>query len=100
MSFTPEKIEYEYDVRQRLIKKVMNIKPCPFCNSEAILKITEDQSDYYYGKKYYDIKCTNNDCYLCDGADWNQSSAEDIIEIWNKRNKKESRDRILNDLGI
>jgi hypothetical protein len=84
----------------------MKIKPCPFCNSEAVLKVTEDHSDYCYEKttgelkKYYDLKCTNNDCYLSDGADWNQSRPEDIIEIWNKRNKKESRDKILNDLGI
>lgn len=84
----------------------MNIKPCPFCNSEAVLKAIPDQSDYCFEKttgklkEYYDIMCTNPDCYLCDGADWNQSRPEDIIEIWNKRNKKEYRDRILNDLGI
>jgi hypothetical protein len=84
----------------------MNIKPCPFCNSEAVLKVTIDDSDYCYDKitgkvkEYYDIRCTNKNCYLCDGADWNQSIPEKIIEIWNKRNIKESRDKILKDLGI
>ena len=78
----------------------MKIKPCPFCGSEAKLKITEDTSDYDYGKKYYDIRCTNKDCYLCDGADWNQSFPEDIIEIWNKRNKQKERDDKLTELGI
>jgi hypothetical protein len=84
----------------------MIIKPCPFCNSEAKLKVTYDDSDYCYDKitgkvkEYYDIQCTNKKCYLCDGADWNQSNPENIIKIWNTRNKKESRDKILNDLGI
>ena len=82
------------------------IKPCPFCNSEAVLKVTEDNSDYCFDRKtgkiieYYDIKCTNDDCYLSDGADWNHPNPEEIIELWNTRNKKESRDKILNDLGI
>ena len=82
------------------------IKPCPFCNSEAVLKVIEDNSDYCFDRKtgkikeYYDVKCTNDDCYLYDGAGWNHPHPEDIIEIWNKRNKKESRDKILNDLGI
>jgi hypothetical protein len=80
------------------------IKPCPFCNSEAKLKTTEDNSDYCYenGKiiEYYDIQCTNKACYLSWGADWNLRNREDIIKMWNTRNKKESRDKILNDLGI
>jgi len=84
----------------------MKIKPCPFCNSEAVLKITEDNSDYCFDRKtgkiieYYDVKCTNDDCYLYDDAGWNHPHTEDIIELWNKRNKKESRDKILNDLGL
>lgn len=84
----------------------MNIKPCPFCGSEAKLKAIPDHSDYCFEKstgklkEYYDIMCANPDCYLCDGADWNQSSPEAIIELWNKRDKRESRDRTLRELGI
>jgi hypothetical protein len=82
------------------------IKPCPFCNSEAKLKVTEDNSDYCFEKttgkikQYYDIRCTNDACYLCDGADWNQSRPEDIIELWNTRNKQKEREDKLNELGI
>ena len=73
----------------------MNLKNCPFCDSEAVLKVTEDNSDYCYknGKliEYYDVKCTNGDCYLSDGADWNHPNPEEIIELWNKRNKSIER---------
>ena len=73
------------------------IKNCPFCDSEAKLKVIYDESDYCFDKygnqiKYYDIECTNNDCYLCDGAGWNQGRPKDIIELWNKRNKQKERD--------
>jgi len=84
----------------------MKIKPCPFCGSEAKLKIIEDNSDYCFEKttgkikQYYDIHCTNNDCYLCDGADWNQSRPEDIIELWTKRNNKKEREDKLKEIGI
>lgn len=62
----------------------MNIKPCPFCNSDAVLKVIEDQIDYCYDKKtgkvkeYYDVKCTNEDCYLSYGADWNHPNPEEM----------------------
>jgi len=82
----------------------MKIKPCPFCGSEAKLKVTEDNSDYCYenGKilEYYDIQCTNKECYLCDGADWNLRNREDIIKMWNTRNKQKEREDKLNKLGI
>ena len=80
------------------------IKNCPFCDSEAVLKVTEDNSDYCYknGKliEYYDVKCTNEDCYLSYGADWNHPNPEEIIELWNKRNKQKERDDKLTQLGI
>jgi len=80
------------------------IKNCPFCYSEAVLKVTEDNSDYCYknGKiiEYYDVKCTNGDCYLCDGAGWYHEDQEEIIEIWNTRNKQKEREDKLNQLGI
>ena len=76
------------------------IKSCPFCYSEAVLKITTSEGDYDYGKEYYDIRCTNKYCYLCDGADWNYPNKEGVIEIWNNRNVQESRNEKLNYLGI
>jgi hypothetical protein len=84
----------------------LQIKNCPFCDSEAVLKVTEDNSDYCFDRKtckqieYYDVKCTNGDCYLCDGADWNHTDKDEIIEIWNTRNKSIERQNKLKDLGI
>ena len=82
----------------------LQIKNCPFCDSEAVLKVTEDNSDYCYknGKliEYYDVKCTNEDCYLSYGADWNHPNPEEIIELWNKRNKSIERGKKLDELNI
>ncbi len=88
------------------LEKIKNIKPCPFCGSEARLKIREDDSDYCFEKttgkikEYYDIHCTNNDCYLCDGADWNHWCPEEIIELWNTRSKQKEREEKIQSLGI
>ena len=76
----------------------MNIKPCPFCGSEAKLKAIPDSDSSW--REYYDIMCSNPDCYLCTGADWAMSTSEAIIELWNKRDKRESRDKTLRELGI
>jgi hypothetical protein len=83
---------------------VEEIKNCPFCDSEAKLKVTEDNSDYCYenGKiiEYYDIQCTNKECYLSWGADWNLRNQEDIIKMWNRRDKSIERENKLDELGI
>lgn len=64
---------------------VINLLPCPFCGSKAEKRVREGTSDYDWDKVYYDIRCTNNDCYLQDGADWNCKTYEEVVEIWNKR---------------
>jgi hypothetical protein len=83
---------------------MVKIKNCPFCGSVAKLKVTEDDSDYCFknGKiiEYYDVKCTNGDCYLSDGACWNYNDPEKIIEMWNTRSKQIEREDKLNQLGI
>jgi hypothetical protein len=83
----------------------LQIKNCPFCDSEAKLKTIFDESDYCFDRsgkqiKYYDVNCTNNLCYLSDGAGWQYSNPVEIIEFWNKRNKSFERANKLNDLGI
>ena len=42
------------------MKSVYKLLHCPFCCSEAKLKITEGYGDYDYDKLYYDVKCTND----------------------------------------
>jgi hypothetical protein len=58
------------------------IKDCPFCGSKAIILERTNSHDLEIA---YDVKCTNKLCYLCDGADWNTETSDEIIKIWNKR---------------
>jgi Lar family restriction alleviation protein len=53
------------------------LKPCPFCNGEAVLAHVEfKDGDIYY----------NPQCYECN-AGWNENyeTKEEAIEAWNKR---------------
>ena len=61
------------------------LKPCPFCGCNALVKETEGQGDCDYDKTYYDIMCSNESCYLCEGADWNYTLLDEVIKLWNTR---------------
>lgn len=81
------------------------IKNCPFCDSAAELMTTADPSDHCFDKngnliQYYDVRCLNEECYLQQGAGWWMNTPDEIIEMWNTRNKSVERDRRLDDLGI
>lgn len=82
----------------------LQIKNCPFCNSPAELFTIDDQSDYCFknGKlvQYYDVRCKNEECYLQQGAGWYMETPDEIIELWNKRNKSIERENKLNELGL
>jgi len=63
------------------------LKPCPFCGSKA-----EPMRRVLFGFDYeptdcednYDIRCTNEHCYLADGADW-WMELESVVNLWNTR---------------
>lgn len=55
---------------------------CPFCRSRAIIK---DLSPFDNNSTYYDVKCINEDCFLCDGAGWMFGTKMEAILLWNKR---------------
>lgn len=84
----------------------MEIKTCPFCGSKAELMVIPDDSDYCFDRKtgkqieYYDVKCTDTDCYLGYGASWNHRRSEEAIELWNKRSKQKERAERLDQLGV
>jgi len=71
--------------------KITKTLHCPFCGSPSKIKEFFGQSDYDYNKTYYDITCTNVDCYLQDGADWRFNTPEEAAQLWNKRNIKIER---------
>ena len=62
----------------------IELKPCPFCGSKAELI---DRTYYEHDDQKpecFDVRCTNNGCYLDEGADyWNYK--DEVIELWNKR---------------
>jgi hypothetical protein len=76
--------------------KTLKILPCPFCGSASKMKEISGNSDYDYNRTYYDIKCTNGECYLQDGAEWNFDTPEKAVQLWNKRDIKiERRKKII-----
>ncbi len=60
--------------------------PCPFCGSKAeyMIKQSGDGSTYWF-----DVQCTNNGCYLEQGADWCFDTHDEVMRMWNNRNKEE-----------
>ena len=50
------------------------LKPCPFCGTEAIL----DTEDFRYGTTY------NVYCETC-GAEITRLDEDEVIEAWNRR---------------
>lgn len=56
---------------------MMELKPCPFCGGEAILR-NFDGADYK-------CECTNNFCQASYMIGMNYDTEEDAIEAWNRR---------------
>ena len=79
-------------------KRKMKILHCPFCGSKSKIKQTLGIGDYDYNEKYYDITCTNDDCYLQDGAEWRFDTPEEAIQMWNDRDIKLLRKEKLKQL--
>ena len=68
----------------------MKPRPCPMCGSKAITFRRYDRSDYP-DEKNWDIKCSDADCYLYDGADYWFESEEAAISKWNSSIEKRYR---------
>jgi len=58
------------------------LKPCPFCGSRAEYMKIYDYNDRDF---FMDVRCSNVNCYLADGADWHWKSKKDAATIWNRR---------------
>ena len=68
------------------------IKPCPFCGSPARIKEEEQDFSCRSTKIYYDIWCTNKECYLSEGACWSFDTPEEAINKWNERKNENDND--------
>ena len=72
---------------RHIITLKVDLKECPFCLSDAIMVVKEGDSDVDFGVTYYDVGCTNKNCYLEGGADYNDKDPLNIVNLWNKRTK-------------
>jgi len=70
------------------MEKTEILKDCPFCGSKARLIEREDSPTCKEIHTVYDVGCTNDDCYLSEGAEWELYDKKEIIEMWNDRTKK------------
>ena len=55
-----------------------NLKPCPFCGSDAVTKHNTE-------KKCFGVGCLNYDCHGYIGLGWEYMTLEDAIAAWNRR---------------
>ena len=67
----------------------VTLKPCPFCGSEAVLKMDRQPqlaNDARLGKApialHYWVKCTKRDCGVSPAA---QNAQSAVIDGWNRR---------------
>ena len=60
-------------------EKVIKLKPCPFCGSEA---------DTAYNTRFnYQVFCTNDECFMSTITMYDKATEEEAIEAWNTRQK-------------
>ena len=63
------------------------LKNCPFCNSTAKYMIKEYSPTCKEVYEVYDIQCTNKECYLSEGAEWEIDTKKEVAEMWNNGTK-------------
>ena len=56
------------------------LKPCPFCGSNAIVIAT----NYRHDETYFRVKCMNKECHVIPST-YENTSMDYVIEIWNRR---------------
>lgn len=67
----------------------MELKPCPFCKSEAYLGKRLWRS-FVPGKLVYSVRCSNWKCFLSNFILW-RAKKEDVVTLWNTRFNKQKR---------
>lgn len=62
------------------LKKIMDVKACPFCGDDESIKLVIDEYPYY---RKYSILCGR-----CGARSVEANEPEKAIEVWNRRVKK------------
>ena len=80
------KLTYDEATQQILsLFGIISLLPCPFCGSKAEKRERREIDSCDGDKVHYDVQCTNEECYLQDGAEWNCDTFEEAAKMWNKR---------------
>ena len=59
----------------------VEIKLCPFCKKKAEMWTAEHVCNF----TSFEVRCTDKECYLGEGAGYEFDSFKDAIEAWNRR---------------
>ena len=62
------------------VKKMAELKPCPFCGGQAIVI----ECRYRHNESSFFVKCNNSDCIVIPQTYENSDMAY-VIDIWNRR---------------
>ena len=60
-----------------------DLKPCPFCGGEAIIREHHINPDYPE-RALYTVKCWEPSCYVMPETDLLETKAR-AVEVWNRR---------------
>jgi len=60
----------------------MKPKNCPICGNSVTIFLCYGHFDCPNEKKW-DVRCTNDDCYLYDGTGWWFESEKAAVKKWN-----------------
>ena len=80
----------------KLTPEQRELKPCPFCGSKAELfqrELFGSDHDFSKDNDNWDVRCSADNCYLVDGADW-WLIKEQAILAWNTRTANTAEDEL------
>lgn len=78
----------EYLQNQEEAKKVVELKPCPFCGGEAKLTSKKDSWGQGLCVDEYFVKCTVCECTSKHASDYRKTVTEcktEVVDAWNRR---------------
>lgn len=81
----------EYLQNQEEAKKVVELKPCPFCGGEAELTSKKDSWGQGLCVDDYFVKCTVCECTSKHASDYRKTVTEcktEVVDAWNRRYSK------------
>lgn len=76
---------------EQYVLRFLNVKLCPFCNSEPQI-VTETtvfknlKGGIDWDQIYYGVSCSNTTCWIADNQEPQYHTVEEAVDMWNNRN--------------